>query len=555
MWQIICKVDAFMVHLLTKTVHYDIKRAQTMYNCFFKSLVGQFILFFCTAILFAADVPPPEYPGSGSNQVFYLPQFTEFESISEKDMRFFRKTLLRAEEARAKALILELDTPGGSVETAFKYLSIMENARLPVIVYLKPNGISAGMIIALGADRVAISPNGIIGDAMPVSMGLSGMRPITDKPQDGSSGKKVEKTAQKKSEKQPEQKKELFRDLLKEIGDIRNGSNESEEEKQLAEQKFLTVFFKMLDVLAAKNTRPAKVIRAMADPYTVLSKEQDGIAHDKRSPLTLSAAEAHKLGVVDYVVRDQTELLKKLGLENAELLTVTRTPTEQLGEFLATPALAGLLLIIGLIGIFVEVKTPGFGVPGVLGVAALTLFFLGHIAAGTSDWGPLVVFFVGLLLIALEIFVIPGFGLVGVLGTLCVLVSFFWAFGFENIDTAVKVVTLSLLIAVTTMILLAVYVLPKTPVFRRTALEKSMTVEDGFQAKTADSSLIGATAVTVTPLRLSGVVRIGDKRHEAVSEGDYIEADKLVTVTACNGFQLVVRENNSAHDETSVTPG
>ena len=146
-------------------------------------------------------------------------------------------------------------------------------------------------------------------------------------------------------------------------------------------------------------------------------------------------------------------------------MEIRRTDTEQIGAFLATPAIAGLLLMIGLVGLFVEIKTPGFGVPGVLGISALTLFFLGHIACGASDWGPMVVFFVGLLLIALEIFLIPGFGLVGVLGILCVLVSFFWAFGFENISTALRVITLSLTAAIVIMIVLAVYILPKTPVF------------------------------------------------------------------------------------------
>ena len=127
---------------------------------------------------------PLEWPQNHRSKVFFLPQFSEFESISESEMRFFRKTLDRAAREQAQAVILELDTPGGSVETAFKYLSVLEKSSIPVIVYLNPNGISAGMIIALGADRVAISPNGLIGDAMPIEMGLNGVRPVTDRPQE-----------------------------------------------------------------------------------------------------------------------------------------------------------------------------------------------------------------------------------------------------------------------------------------------------------------------------------------------------------------------------------
>ena len=204
----------------------------------------------------------------------------------------------------------------------------------------------------------------------------------------------------------------------------------------------------------------------------------------------------------------------------------------------------GLLLVLGLVGIFIEIKTPGFGVPGVLGVSALTLFFLGHMASGASDWGPMVIFFVGLLLLALEIFVIPGFGLVGILGVLCIIVSFFWAFGFENISTALRVVTISLIAAIVIMTVLAMYVLPHTPLFKRVALDTEMNAEDGYQAQTADMALIGACGVAITPLRPAGVVKIGEKRYDASSEGDFLDPGSEVEVTACNGFQLVVRQKS-----------
>ena len=417
---------------------------------------------------------PLEWPQNHSNKVFFLPQFSEFESISENEMRFFRKTLDRAASERAQAVILELDTPGGSVETAFKYLSLLEKSSIPVIVYLNPNGISAGMIIALGADRVAISPNGLIGDAMPIETGLNGIRPITDRPRESAPEKAPGEKAPKAPEKDPAAPGSIEQ-ILQEIRKLKESPANplNQEDKQLAEQKFLTVFFKMLQVLAEKNHRPVKVIRAMADPYTVLEKKSDGIEHTKKSPLTLSAKEALQLKVVDMIAQNRTDLLKQLNLEHSELIIVERSPTEELGAFLALPALAGILLVIGLVGIFVEVKTPGFGVPGILGVSALTLFFLGHIASGASDWGPLVVFFVGLLLLALELFLIPGFGLVGLLGTGCVLGSFFWAFGWENIEISLRVITLSLLMAIVIMVVLAMYVLPKSRLFSKVSLNRS----------------------------------------------------------------------------------
>ena len=507
------------------------------------------IMFYALGHSVFAAVKPPVWPERSRNTVYYIPQFSEFESISDGEMRFFRKTLERAAENRARAVILELDTPGGSVETAFKYLSIMEKSSVPIIVYLNPNGISAGMIIALGADRVAISANGLIGDAMPIQMGLGGAKPVTDPgkkapEKSAPAGKKPAVKPLPEPVTEPAPVPPMLQDILEELRSIRKDSPNrmGKEDEALVKQKFLTVFFKMLQVLAEKNNRPVNVVRAMADPYVELDKVKDGFEHKKRSPLTLSAREAKTLGVVDYVAVNRSDLLQQLGLQNAEVVEVKRTATEQLGAFLATPAIAGLLLVIGLLGIFVEVKTPGFGVPGVLGISALTLFFLGHIASGASDWGPMVVFFVGLVLIALEIFVIPGFGLVGIMGLLCVLVSFFWAFGFENIQTALRVITLSLTVAITLMILLAIYVLPKTPLFRKVSLETSLNTGDG---KTPVESVAGQSGIALTPLRPSGVVKIGTKRFDAVSEGDFIEINTPVEVLSDNGFQLVVRSKNT----------
>ena len=512
-----------------------------------------FYLAAALAVLTAAPqlrgaVKPLEWPQNHSGKVFFLPQFSEFESISESEMRFFRKTLARAADEQAQAVIMELDTPGGSVETAFKYLSLLEKSPVPVIVYLNPNGISAGMIIALGADRVAISPNGLIGDAMPIEMGLNGVRPVTDRPQE-KAPEKAPAVSGEKAPKAPEKTPAVpgaLEQILQEIRKLKENPSDplQQENKQLAEQKFLTVFFKMLQVLAEKNQRPVKVIRAMADPYTVLEKNSDGIEHTKKSPLTLSAKEALQLKVVDMIAENRSDLLKQLGLAQSELIVVERSPIEELGNFLAAPALAGLLLIIGLVGIFVEVKTPGFGVPGILGVSALTLFFLGHIASGASNWGPLVVFFVGLLLVALELFLIPGFGLVGLLGIGCVLGSFFWAFGWENIEIALRVITISLLMAVTIMIVLAVYILPKTRLFSKVSLDTEIAADEGFQSHQADASLIGKEGVALTPLRPGGVVRIGTERLDAISEGDFLEANEEIKVISCNGFQLVVTRKN-----------
>lgn len=503
---------------------------------------------FIAGCLFNSSAAALNYPAASEALVYYLAQDRAFEAVSDSAFNTFRQALEAAKAARARALILELDTPGGNVETAFKYLSLMERSRIPVIVFLNPNGISAGMIIAAGADAIAISPNGLIGDAMPIAMGLGGSRPVTEKPADKvdpDSGKNVPQVGDTPQKSPAAEPSPILEKVLEELQSLKRGNAGSNaENERLADEKFLSVFFKMLEVLAQKNNRPVRVLRAMADPYTALEQERDGIKHDKSSPLTLSAGEAKKLNVVDFIAADRHDLLRQLGLQECKVVEFKRSLMEEIGSFLAYPAIAGILLVVGLLGIFVEVKSPGFGVPGILGLAALTLFFLGHMASGASDWGPIVIFFVGLLLLALEIFVIPGFGLIGILGIGCILISFFAAFGWENINLAAQVITLSLTAAVVLMVLLAVYVLPRSSVFRWTALNTSMRSEEGFKAGEAAAELVGLEGVTVTPLRPSGVVSIGSQRHDAASDGDFIEAGETVEVISRNGFQLVVRRKN-----------
>ncbi|MCF6174954.1 MAG: hypothetical protein L3J71_04260 [Victivallaceae bacterium] len=556
-----------------------------MKNHLFKLLVS-ILLLFTVIILSVAkdtDAKPQKklFKDSAKKIVYFIPQFSDFKEISEQDRFFLKKVLKRAERDNIKAVIFELDTPGGRVDIAMKYISILDKAKVPVIAYLNPKGISAGAIIAFGADRIAISPNGLIGDAMPIAIGPYGIKPITEappeeeaepekKPTDKDKSKKADKGSDKKppakqtadkdkkpvelDKKTPEDSKKL-QEILKKLDKLskkqRSGKNKNEREQRIADQKFLTVFFKELQVLAEKNNRPVRVIRAMADPFQKLTMEKDGFEHSKESPLTLSAREAKKLNVVDYLCDDKEDLLEQLGLSDCELKVITKTPTEQLMSFLAHPAITAILLIMGLIGIYVEIRTPGFGVPGILGVTALTLFFLGHVSSGASDWGPMVIFFVGVMLIALELFVIPGFGVVGILGILCVMISLFGAFGFENIDTAVNVVGISILSAIALSVLLTIYILPKSTLFKRITLSTSQNSSAGYSAPhQEDDSLLGKIGIVHSKLRPSGSVMIDNKRYDATANGEFIDVGTSVKVVSLTGFQLTVKKiTNTAEDD------
>ncbi|MDD5726929.1 MAG: NfeD family protein [Victivallales bacterium] len=521
------------------------------------------VVFLMTGALRLPAAPPEKkqlFSKSADNVVYYVPQFTDFSEISRQEMRFLKKTLREAEKHQVKAVIFELDTPGGSVQTAYQYASVLSRSKVPVIAYVNPHGISGGMIIALAADRIAINPAGIIGDAMPIQLTSGGIVPIIDREKKyerenapGNSedkppakeGEKKEKPAPKTRDKKTDKDNAVIDQLRQEVKRLKDKFKTKKyksTEKDLANQKFLTVFFKELEAYAEKNDRPVRVVRAMADPYQKLTLERDGIEHSKISPLTLSAKEAKKLHVVDYVCASRDDLLRQAGLENCRLQVIEKSTLDQLVSFLTHPAIAGVLIALGLIGIYIEIKTPGFGVPGILGITALTLFFLGHMGSGASEWGPIVIFFVGLVLLALEIFVIPGFGLVGLLGISCIVISFFAAFGFENFALASRTIAFSLLGALAVIIYLTVYVLPKSPLFKWVRLDTTQPSGEGYTAhKSVSAELLHQTGEAYTTLRPVGTALINGERYEVTTRGDYIEKGEKIEVIEATPMKIMVK--------------
>lgn len=508
-----------------------------------KKFIAFLIVFSAIFMLGAGEPLWTDLPDGGRGEkIFYLGQFSNFKEISEYDMLFFKKVQKKAEKDGALGIVMELDTPGGQVDIALKYISLFARSKIPLVVYLNPQGISAGMIIALGADRIAINPMGVIGDAMPIQMQGTKILPIADKKRSESEQKKIAENAEKKEKNKQNTIEKVIKELEKH--DLLKKDKENE---ALAKQKFLTVFYKVMQLLAEKNDRPVKVIRAACDPYIELTKAADGIDHKSGSPLTLSAKEAFDLKVVDYIVKDKSELLASIGAPNAEFVEIKKDGIEQIISFLSHPLLSGLLLTLGLIGIFIEIRTPGFGVSGTLGTLFIVLFFLGHVASGASEWGPMVVFFVGLILILLEIFLIPGFGIVGVLGGGCVVFSLLSAFGSGNLNTGLQVVVLSMLAVVVICIVLYMYVLPKSKFFGRFMLQAT----SGEVEKTpAESDKITVTAdmrgVTVTPLKPTGKVKFEEHIFEGRSfDGSAIAENTPITAVKVSSFEIEVRKEEN----------
>ena len=211
-------------------------------------------------------------------------------------------------------------------------------------------------------------------------------------------------------------------------------------------------------------------------------------------------------------------------------------------RFLTHPLVAAVLLACGLLGLVMEMKTPSFGLAGAAGLGALALFFAGHVGVGLAGPELILLFAAGLALLAVEAFVLPGFGVAGVLGGLAVVSSLVLTL-LGTAPTAVDLAQAGATI-LTALVLFGVAVwqlLERLPGSGRGQLLASTRRDQGYVASTARVELIGVEGVAVTDLHPSGTARFGEERVDVVTEGDFVQAGTRVRVVRAEGYRHVVR--------------
>jgi membrane-bound serine protease (ClpP class) len=275
---------------------------------------------------------------------------------------------------------------------------------------------------------------------------------------------------------------------------------------------------------------------------------------DKGKLLTLTTTEALKLAVADVRADNLEVVLEYLKLQGAEVRRPTVNWAEQLVRFFTHPVLSSILMTIGLLGIIVELRTPGFGVPGAIGIVSLGLFFWGHWLVRLAGWEEILLVALGLVLLALEIFVIPGFGITGVLGILSLLaglaLSLIGAGATGSLVLyAVGRVSLSILIAIGVSLALMRF-LPRLPFGRRLVLDTGMDTRAGYaSAPETDLKWVGKRGMAATPLRPAGIADLEGERVDVVSQGEYIETDAPIEVVRVDGNRIVVRRAIGGRDK------
>lgn len=301
-----------------------------------------------------------------------------------------------------------------------------------------------------------------------------------------------------------------------------------------ADEKTVSALRAEFESTAERNGRDPKIAAAMVDAKVVI----DGLVAEGEI-LTLTASRAVELGFADGLASSRDEVLSALGLGDRRVMTTSFSWAERAARFLSEPTVSQLLLTLGFLGLIAEVTSPGTGVPGLIGLASLALFYGARMIAGLVGWEALLLLLAGLVLLAVEIFVIPGFGVAGIAGAAAVLWSLVVSFG--GVEEALRSIGVSLALTVAGAVLLWRFG-KRRGLWRGVILETRLKGEEGYVSAPDYSDLVGRTGVALTTLRPSGVVEIDGKRIDAVSEGGYIARGSPIEVKLVEGTRVVVRE-------------
>lgn len=389
-----------------------------------------------------------------------------------------------AEEENAEAIIFKINTFGGRVDAATQIKDAIIGTDLLTIALINNRAISAGALIALSCKKIVMVPGSSIGAATVVDQG----------------GEKVG-------------------------------------------EKYQSYMRSEMRATAEKNGRPVDVAEGMVDERIMIP----GLV-DSTQLVTLTSEEALKYGIADTVLSNIDELYAYFGLANTEKIYQKSNWAEDVVRFLNNPIISSILIMIGIFGLIAEIKSPGWGLPGTAGLIALLLFFGSSYILQLASIIEILMFIVGLGLILVEVFAIPGFGVAGISGIVLIVASLFLAMvgadpflDFTAVSTAVIKLTVGLAAALILIFLLARF-LPKSNIFKKFILSEEEKADAGYTSRLILSDLIGAEGVAVTTLRPAGTAEFNGKRVDVVTDSEYIENGKPIVVTAVEGMRVVVRE-------------
>lgn len=418
-------------------------------------------------------------------------------------------------------VIIEIDTFGGRVDSALQIVeSLLNTPEGKTIAFVKTKAISAGALIALACSRLVMRKNTTIGDCAPITYSKEGPKML---------GEKFQSPLRAK-----------FRALAK-----RNNYPE-----KLAEAMVTA------EMVVYKVTIDGKTVYMDSQTFEDLSDAEKNRVSSKKTVvakgelLTMNDTEALELGFSQMSADSIEEMLKMMEIENVELVRFKETWSETFVRLIGT--ITPYLLMIGLAALYMEIKAPGFGAPGIIGIICLALVFLNQYLVGLADYTELLLLILGVVLLGFELFVLPGFGMAGIAGLLFIAAGAILAlqdfvipdpslpWEAELLVKNVMHVLGALFAAVFIALFFLRYVFPKLSVVIKGPYLDATLKDSHADSLEAGFARLGDTGVAMTFLRPSGKVKINDEIFDVITEGEFMEKGTPVQISEIKGNRIIV---------------
>jgi membrane-bound serine protease (ClpP class) len=445
------------------------------------------IFFFLSLALIPLQTTLISQVETSSQKVLWVP----FEGTVELGLSpFIQRALRYAEEQKFDAVVLEVDTFGGRVDAAVDIRDALLESPVLTVAWVNKRAISAGALISLACDKIIFSGGSTMGAATPIQPGAEGAED--------------------------------------------------------AGKKFVSYFRGEMGATAERNGRPRKIAEAM-----VMASEDIPDLIKAGEVLTINDTLALKHGISDATLETREEVLKFIDLSGASVEDFEISWAEGIVRFLTEPTVSGLLMSAGVLGLILEIQSPGFGIPGIVGIACIALYFFGKFIVNLAGIEDVLLFILGLILIGVEVFIAPGTLVFALLGLGCIVAALFFAgispnvpFHFSAPGVQEQVHSIAIGVIVGFLGLIGIYFFlrrnsTKVPLVLASSLEKGGGESPSERHEI--ESLVGKEGLLLSDLRPAGRAEIEGKTYQVVSESGFLERGSRVKVIDTDGVRILVR--------------
>jgi len=409
------------------------------------------------------------------------------EMIAPPVWRTTKNAIESAEKDGYDLIIIHMNTYGGMLDAADSIRTKILNSKIPIYVFIDKNAASAGALISLACDSIYMAEGASIGAATVVNQ---------------------------QGEQMPDKYQSYMRSMMR--------------------------------ATAEASGRDPKIAQAMVDPKVYVP----GIS-DSGQVLTFTTSEAIKYNFCEQQAESIEDVIEKSGTKNYEINRHQLSATDKIIGFLINPMFSGVLIMIIIGGIYFELQTPGIGFPIAASVIAALLYFAPLYLEGLANHWEILIFVIGLALLAVEIFAIPGFGVAGTLGALLMVTGLSLSMvenmgdGIFDYDLSKLIKALmTVIIALTASVILSIWLSKKlfaTNSFGNLSLAKTLNPVDGYTSSDVIyKSMIGKTGISKSSLRPSGKVIIDDNMYDATAIVGFIDKETEIEVVGYQTGQLIV---------------